>query len=94
MKKILGFEKLYSSDDMAGKVSQAATASFDYSEIDSLTLFSGTHPRIMQNRIAQKNWKFEHDISRKKFSLKGKLLHLIEQLTGKRLFDYKNYRKI
>lgn len=94
MRKILGFEKLYNSTEMVGKVSATATQNFDYSEIDSLTKFTGTHPRVMQQRIAKKNWTFEHDISRKKFNLKGKILHIVEKLTGKRLFEYKNYRKI
>lgn len=94
MHKILGFEKLYNNAEMANKVSEKDNSHFDYSEIDSLTRFTGTHPRVMQERIAAKNWHFEHDISRKNFSLKGRLLHLVEQLTGKRLFDYRNYRKI
>jgi hypothetical protein len=68
MQKILGFERLYSNDEMASKVSKEATRKFDYSQIDSLTRFTGTHPRVMQERIASKNWTFDHDISRKNFS--------------------------
>jgi hypothetical protein len=94
MQKILGFERLYDSHDMAQKISRETTDRFDYSEIDSLTRFTGTHPAVMQKRIAGKNWEFEHDISRKNFTLKGRILHWIEKLTGKRLFDYQNYRRI
>lgn len=94
MQKILGFEKLYNSGEMAARISKETTQSFDYSEVESLTKFTGTHPRTMQQRISKKNWSFEHDISRKNFTLKGRILHIIEQLTGKRLFDYRNYRKI
>ncbi|RPE13354.1 glycosyltransferase family 2 protein [Chitinophaga lutea] len=68
---------------------------FDYSAIDSLKKFTGTHPALMQDRIARKNWQFEYDISRKNFSsFKRRLLYWIEQQTGVRLFDYKNYRVI
>lgn len=65
---------------------------FDYSGIDSLDIYRGTHPAVMQERISSKNWKFDYDISRKKFSFKDGLLYWIEKKTGKRLFDYKNYK--
>jgi hypothetical protein len=94
MKKVLGFEKLYHSDNMTSKISKEETDLFDYTDIDSLTRFTGTHPQVMHQRISKKNWTFEHDISRKKFSFKGRILHWIENLTGKRLFDYRNYNII
>lgn len=67
---------------------------FDYGVVDSLEVFRGTHPAVMQSRIDEKGWKFEHDISRKKFGLKDSVLYWIEKRTGKRLFDYRNYIKI
>ncbi|WP_343700730.1 glycosyltransferase family 2 protein [Chitinophaga sp.] len=66
---------------------------FDYSGIDSLRRFTGKHPAVMQERIARKNWQFEYDVSRKNFKgLKRRVLYWIEQKTGKRLFDYRNYK--
>lgn len=94
MKKVLGFEKLYDSVNMAAKISKEETEHFDYSDIDSLTKFTGSHPLVMKERISRKNWTFEHDISRKNFTLKGRVLHWIESVTGKRLFDYRNYNII
>lgn len=67
---------------------------FDYGVVDSLARFTGTHPAVMQPRIDEKNWKFEHDISRKKFSFKDSILYWIEKRTGRRLFDYRNYKII
>ena len=61
---------------------------------DSLKKFTGTHPAVMHQRIAQKNWQIELDLSQKKFSLKEKFLFWFEKKTGKRLFDFKNYRLI
>ena len=87
--KHLAFEKLYNLDGWARQV--AANESFDYSGIDSLQKFNGTHPSVMQELIAQKNWHFSADISRKRFTLKGWLLYWIEKYTGKRLFEYRNY---
>jgi hypothetical protein len=94
MKKVLGFEKLYDNNNMANKISKEETDHFDYSDIDSLTKFNGSHPEVMQKRISGKNWTFEHDISRKNFTLKGRILHWIETVTGKRMFDYRNYNII
>jgi glycosyltransferase involved in cell wall biosynthesis len=94
MQKILGFEKLYDVNTMASKITKEASEQFDYSEIDSLTKFTETHPAVMHDRITKKNWTFEHDITRKKFTLKGYIMHLLEKLTGRRFFDYKNYKVI
>ncbi len=64
---------------------------FDYSHIDKLELFHGTHPKVMQKRIEEKNWKFEIDLSKDNRKWKTKLLDAFEKLTGIRLFEYKNY---
>jgi hypothetical protein len=61
-------------------------------EFDSLAKFTETHPALMLDRIKIQNWKIEMDISRKRFSFKNRVLYYIEQATGKRLFDYKNYK--
>lgn len=68
------------------------TGSFDYSQIDALEKFRGTHPAIMQERIKRMNWKFDYDLSYNNFKLKDKAKNLLEKLTGKRFFDYKNYK--
>jgi hypothetical protein len=59
---------------------------------DSLRKFTGTHPVVMQQRIESKNWQIELDLARKKFSMKEKLLFWLEKKTGRRLFEFKNYR--
>jgi len=63
-------------------------------DADSLELFKGTHPVVMQKRIAGKNWNANFDTSKKRFSFKDGILYRIEKLTGKRLFAYKNYTVI
>jgi hypothetical protein len=94
-----GYEKwkntvlLYHGHDKEKVDSILSTEWFDYTGIDSLKRFTGKHPAVMHEHIARKNWEFEHDISRKKFkNFKYKMLYWIEQWTGKRLFDYRNYR--
>ncbi|MCS6820585.1 MAG: glycosyltransferase family 2 protein [Microscillaceae bacterium] len=67
---------------------------YDYSNIDSLQIFQGSHPAVMQARIKAKNWHFEFDTNQKKLSLKNRILQWIEQRTGIRLFEYRNYKLI
>ena len=68
---------------------------FDFlKDADSLARFKGSHPAVMQQRIAGKNWDANLDTSKKNFSFKDAVLYRIEKLTGKRLFSYKNYRNI
>jgi hypothetical protein len=67
---------------------------FDFNAFDSLKYFGSEHPAVMKKRIEEKNWNIDLDISKKKFSLKEKLLYWYEKKTGKRLFDFRNYRII
>lgn len=67
---------------------------FDYSQIDSLKVFQGSHPEVMEKRISQKNWTFDFDPTNRRFGFKNGLLYFIEKWTGIRIGEYKNYRKI
>lgn len=65
---------------------------FDYTDIDALEKFSGTHPAVMKDRIAKVNWQFEYDPSFNQLKLKDRFKNMLEKITGKRFFDYKNYK--
>lgn len=67
---------------------------YDYGKIDSVALFQGTHPSVMQNRINSADWEVNLDPNVKNLSLKNRILAKVERLTGKRLFEYKNYELI
>ena len=68
---------------------------FDFSkDVDSVALFRGTHPAVMQKRIAEKNWDARFDTGKKRSSFKDRILYSIEKMTGKRLFSYRNYKII
>lgn len=69
-------------------------AEFDYSSIDILTHFDNTHPQVMLERVKHQNWTFDFDPTRAKWTLKNRLLHGFERLTGIRPFEYKNYNLI
>lgn len=87
------FHKLWHSDEKV-KSMVAEADEFDYSTIDSLKKFEGTHPSVMNERLKRMNWKFEFDLSKKKFSFKNRILYFIEKWTGVRLFEYRNYEEI
>jgi len=90
-KKQEDFNKLWHDDDWIEK-NIKKTDEFDYSEIDALNLFNGTHPKCMQSRINDKNWKFDYELSYNKLSFVEKLKNFSEKLTGYRPGEYKNYK--
>ena len=70
-------------------------ALFDFNNhYDSLEKFTGTHPAVMQKRVTGQNWNIELDTGKKQFNLKEKLLYWIEKRTGRRLFEFRNYKII
>jgi hypothetical protein len=85
------FHKMW-HDDAWMKKNIAVVDEFDYSKIDSLAKFTGTHPKVMQERVSKQNWDFKFDPSKIKLSLKNKFLLSIEKLTGWRPGEYKNYK--
>lgn len=67
---------------------------FDYSQVDSLIRFEETHPQVMQDRIQRKNWKFDHDVSKRTYTPKERIKRFISLVIGYRIGEYKNYRLI
>jgi len=91
--KQLNFNKMWHSDEWVDN-NIVKVDEFDYTKIDSLELFKGSHPLVMQERIKMLNWKFEHDISIKKYSNKEKIQRIIEKIFKTRIGEYKNYNLI
>lgn len=93
MAKQIAAHKFWHSDDYIDKKFNPDT-DFDYSQVDSITRFKGTHPQIMKPRIEAMNWTFDRDPAIKSFSLKRRVLYYIEKYTGWRMGEYKNYKLI
>ena len=92
-KKQESFHKMW-HDDSWVEENVVKAVEFDYqSKIDQLKLFDETHPLVMQKRIADKNWKFEYDISYNKIRMKDRLKNLLRNYL-KIDIRYKNYNKI
>ncbi|MEP7109095.1 MAG: glycosyltransferase family 2 protein [Ferruginibacter sp.] len=81
-------------DKWAGELEKKNTQ-FDYSNIDSVILFEGTHPSVMEERVKKEDWKFDLDSKKKNFkNTKHRLLYFLSQKFGWRPFEYSNYKRI
>lgn len=87
------FHKLWHDDNWVEQ-HVAKGDEYDYSGIDALTLFTDTHPKVMQARITKKNWTFAHDISFNRLSWKEKLKIFTQKYLGWDMGQYKNYIKV
>ncbi|MEQ8361288.1 MAG: glycosyltransferase family 2 protein [Cyclobacteriaceae bacterium] len=87
------FNHFYFDDEWIEK-NVGTAESFDYTEIDALRRFDGTHPNVMQPRIEAMNWQFDHDISRNNLKAKDRLKRIIEKWTGWRMGEFRNYKII
>lgn len=87
------FHKMWHDDEWMEKNVVKAEA-FDYAtHIDAVEKFTGTHPAVMQERIARSNWTFDYDISFNRTSLKERLKMFADTKLGMN-FSYKNYKLI
>jgi hypothetical protein len=87
------FNKLWHDDDWVKK-HVAHAEEYDYSNIDLLAEYKGSHPKVFEKRIREAGWQFEYDNSKVNRNFKYRLLYWIERLTGWRLGEYKNYKLI
>jgi glycosyltransferase involved in cell wall biosynthesis len=92
-KKQETFQKLWHDDQWINQ-NMAPAEAFDYSEIDALRLFAGTHPQTMLARIAQKNWAFDYDISKNNMAVKEQLKKWVRDTTGWHIGEYRNYKLV
>jgi hypothetical protein len=96
MKKAINANSFYQEKNILKQMKSKdsnGTKEFDYSSIDALSSFTGTHPKVMEERIRRKNWSFEHDISFNKLSLRYRGKIFIKKYLGINTY-YENYRLI
>ncbi len=67
---------------------------FDYGNADKLFQFKDMHPKVMLDRVVLSNWDFNPSKCKNKRSIQHRILQKIYELTGIRLFEYKNYKLI
>ena len=97
-KKYTDFSKLWTPDDKheAWTTEQKKKGDqFDYSNIDSVTVFTGTHPAVMKELVSKEDWGFDMDIKKKNFkNTKHRILYFLWRKFGWRPFEYSNYKRI
>lgn len=93
--KVRNFTQFYHDDDWLAE-NVPADYQFDYGNAERLFRFEGTHPAVMADRVARSNWPFYFDPVEleKKMTFRRKILQKIEDLTGYRVGEYKNYRML
>jgi hypothetical protein len=87
------FHKMWHDDEWMKK-NIGEGNEFDYSDIDLLDVYKGSHPLIMKERIAKADWKFVYDPSKAKIGWKMKFLHFIEKISGWRVGENRNYTEV
>ena len=97
-KKYADFGKLWNADASYEKWAEEEkkrSGGYDYSDIDSLTFFPGTHPAVMKDLVEKEDWELNINVKRKKFkNTKHRILYFIWRNFGWRPFEYSNYKRI
>lgn len=91
--KVKYFHSLWHSKDWIDK-NVKDNVEYDFSTTDTIKKFDETHPKVMQDRIDNQNSNFKIDIKKNKKGFKKTILESIENLTGWRIGEYKNYKII
>jgi hypothetical protein len=98
--KTFFMDQLYHGDPSAQAAADGTPFTGDnyrYKRFWGLQRFTGTHPTVMAQRIAAKNWRWDLENSPLTWEWsdsKKIVLDTIEQLTGVRLFEYRSYKLI
>jgi len=90
--KARNFNAFYHDEDWMEK-HMPETFEFDYGNADRLVKFTGTHPAVMQQRIDATRWNLDLSTKplQKHMTVRRKFLQKIEDITGWRIGEYKNY---
>ena len=93
--KVRNFNKFYQEETWIEE-NLPETKEFDYGNADRLLRFEDTHPKVMKQRIDAGNWKFTMDptLFKKKMSFRRRMLQMIEDLTGWRIGEYRNFKVV
>ncbi|MBM3918770.1 MAG: glycosyltransferase family 2 protein [Sphingomonadales bacterium] len=91
--KQVNFNRLWHSEDYVQE-HIAVRETYDYEGNEQLDTFTGSHPAVMEGRISRQDWTFLYRPRTVKPTRHEKLLGLWEQITGRRLFEYRNYTEL
>jgi glycosyltransferase involved in cell wall biosynthesis len=93
-KKLETFNKMWHDDEWMEK-NFTKVEEFDYSNIDSLSHFTGTHPKVMHERIKKMNWEFSFDPTKGiKLTPRLRFLNWLEKKWGIEIGKFRTYKII
>ncbi len=97
--KFIDFGKNWNDDHAQERwvsgYNKQASEEFDYSNIDSVTRFNGTHPAVMKDLLAKEDWVPAINERKKNFkNNKHRLYYFLWKTFGWRPFEYQNYKRI
>ncbi len=97
------FATIHNGREKAEEAFRREREEFDFGNLSQLSVYRGTHPAVMQDRIQQFNWADQLERHRQQTTmrhkhelLKYRLLTFIEQqfLGGRQIMSFKNYHLI
>lgn len=91
--KNINFNKYWHDDEWIKKFVPIESELFEYGDLDNLSLYTGTHPKVMVDRIARLNWKFKHNSSFTKFTFKEFFKSAMKKYFNIHI-GYKNYKLV
>ncbi|MEI7499498.1 MAG: glycosyltransferase family 2 protein [Bacteroidota bacterium] len=89
--KLQTFHRYWHNDKWIEK-SVPKSKGYEYSKMNFIAPFAGTHPQVMSERIARQNWEFTPTAIKKDHSVRSAFLNFIEKIGGLQLGEYKNYK--
>ncbi len=96
-KKMIALDTVHHGEQEARRRNAPEHISFDYGIPDHLAVYHGTHPAVMTERIAKKDWDWipESPVRHRHDKLLVRLWSWIEnEILGFRIGEYKNYIRI
>jgi hypothetical protein len=93
-KKVDTLKKFYKGE-IVNEESGSEPKAFEYEGMKQpVKKFEGTHPKLMEQRIKQKNWPYTPDLSVKYSSFKDRFKRTMLKWTGWMPGEYKNYKMV
>jgi glycosyltransferase involved in cell wall biosynthesis len=87
-------KRYFEADDFISEINKKHAQEYNYCEYDYLNKFTGTHPSVMLPIVQSQDWQFEYIPEKNNMSFKEKVMRILEKITGKQFFIYKNYKMI
>ncbi len=96
-RKTIALDSLHHGRDWVERRHPEPERPWDYGPLDRVARFEGTHPAVMHDRIASKNWRAEDfrdpagTPDHKHLRTSIRILSALERILGRKLGEYRNY---